>query len=67
MALIFTALTAAFAALLAGPRGLAMALLLAGLVLAAGLFLFEIHSPDDGFALPWLQVRVAPVPAGHLA
>ena len=59
MALIFAMLTVALAALLLGPRWLAIAAAVLCLALAAGLFLFEIHSPDDGFALPWLQVRAA--------
>ena len=56
MALIFATLTAAFLALLLGPRRLAPAILLACLALSAALFLFEIHDPEDGFAMPWLQV-----------
>ena len=59
MALIFAALTVALAALLLGRRWLALAAAVLCLTLSAGLFLFEIHSPDDGFALPWLQVRAA--------
>ena len=63
MALIFAALTLALAALLLDRRWLALAAAVLCLALAAGLFLFEIHSPDDGFALPWLQVQaVAPEP-----
>ena len=65
MALIFATLTIALAALLRGPRWLALAAAILCLILSAGLFLFEIHSPDDGFALPWLQVRAAP--PGHFA
>lgn len=61
MALIFATLTAAFAASLFQLRGLAVAALLLCLALSAGLFLFEIHSPEDGFRMPWLQVR-APAP-----
>jgi len=34
---------------------LALAALVVGLALSAGLFLFEIHSPEDGFRMPWLQ------------
>ena len=56
LALIFATVTAALAALLAGPRRLATALLFLALALSAGLFLFEIHSPADGFRMPWLQV-----------
>ena len=63
MALIFATLCAALAALLAGPGRLAAALLLACLAMSLGLFLFEIHSPQDGFRMPWLQVR-ASAPGG---
>ena len=63
MILIYAAMTVALAAA-AGPRRLAVAALLAGLAVSAGLFLFEIHSPRDGFAMPWLSVRGGPVPAG---
>ena len=59
MALIFATLTAALAALLFGPRALAVAILLACLLMSLGLFLAEIRSPEDGFRMPWLQVRAA--------
>ncbi|RYB03855.1 hypothetical protein D3272_14715 [Lichenibacterium ramalinae] len=57
MILIFAAMTAALAAAALGLRRLGAAALLAGLVLSAGLFLFEIHSREDGFAMPWLSTR----------
>lgn len=57
MALIFAAMTLALATASAGPRWLAVALALACLALSTGLFLFEIHSPADGFRMPWLDVR----------
>jgi hypothetical protein len=56
MALIFATLTGALAALDRDRRRLAVALLLASLLLSAGLFLVEIHSPEDGFRMPWLRV-----------
>lgn len=59
MALIFAVLTAALASLFTGPRWLALALAAVGLALSTGLFLFEIHSPTDGFRMPWIQVRAA--------
>ena len=57
MALIFAAMTLALALASAGPRWLAVMVALACLVLSTGLFLFEIHSPGDGFRMPWLEVR----------
>ncbi len=38
-----------------GPRWLAWASVLACFGLAAGLFLWEIYSPEYGFRMPWLQ------------
>jgi hypothetical protein len=57
MALAFAAMTLALGALLAGRRRLAAAALALGFVLAIGLFLWEIWSPETGFRMPWLQVR----------
>ena len=57
MVVVFAAMTLALAAGRWGPRPLATAVLLACLALAAGLFLFEIYSPDTGFRMPWLQVK----------
>lgn len=59
MALIFALLTAALALLLYGPRRLALLAAALCLFASAGLFLWEIHSPEDGFRMPWLQVRAA--------
>ena len=60
MVLIFAAMSAALVVSSATPGRAAIGLAVVGLVLAAGLFLFEIHDPVDGFRLPWLQVRAAP-------
>lgn len=38
-----------------GRRWLAVALFAASFVLAIGLFLFEIYSPEYGFRMPWIQ------------
>lgn len=57
MTLIFAAMTLALAATAVGPRWLAAAALLACLALSTGLFLFEIHGRQDGFAMPWLSTR----------
>ena len=67
MALIFATLTVALLAARSGLRRLAVAALLACLLLSAGLFLFEIHSPEDGFRMPWLQVNADGGPAGRRA
>jgi hypothetical protein len=55
MVLCFAAMSLALACIRFGPRWLAVTALTAALALSAGLFLFEIHSPDDGFRMPWLQ------------
>ena len=55
MVLCFAAMTLALAALYVGPRWLALGSFTLGLVLTASLFLWEIHSPETGFAMPWLQ------------
>jgi hypothetical protein len=52
-------------ALLAGYRGqrwFAVSSMLACLALSIGLFLFEIYSPEYGFHMPWLQVRLDALP-----
>ncbi len=55
MVLCFAAMSLALASIRFGPRWLALAALVVGLALSAGLFLTEIHGPDDGFRMPWLQ------------
>lgn len=62
MALISAVMALGLLAASAGPRRLAIGLALLCLALSAGLFLFEIHSPTDGFAMPWLQVRAGAAP-----
>jgi hypothetical protein len=39
---------------------LAIACLGACLALSIGLFLYEVYSPDYGFAMPWLQTDLEP-------
>ena len=56
MAGIFAVLLIAFLLSAAGLARLAVACLLACLALSVGLFLWEIHSPEYGFRMPWLQV-----------
>ncbi len=55
MVLCFAAMTLALAALYVGPRWPALGSFTLGLVLTASLFLWEIHSPETGFGIPWLQ------------
>jgi hypothetical protein len=56
MTITFALLLAAFVlSLLDLPRS-AMACLFLSFVMVVGIFLWEIHSPDYGFRMPWLQV-----------
>ncbi len=55
MVLCFAAMTLALAALYVGPRWLAQGSFALGLALSAALVLWEIHSPETGFGMPWLQ------------
>jgi hypothetical protein len=55
MVLCFAAMLLALAALWVGPRWLAATSFALSFALTAALFLWEIHSPDTGFAMPWLQ------------
>ena len=56
MASIFAVLLIAFLLNLVRLRGLAIFCLLVCLMASVGLFLWEIHSPEYGFGMPWLQV-----------
>ena len=58
MAGIFAILLIAFVLNLAGRGRLAVSCLLVSLALSVGLFLWEIHSPEYGFRMPWLQVEL---------
>ena len=58
MTVIFATLLLAFLAARFGPRWLAVAFVLTCLALSTGLFLYEIYSPEYGFRMPWLQVRL---------
>ncbi|MBI3699621.1 MAG: hypothetical protein HY242_04155 [Afipia sp.] len=62
MTAIFATLLLAFLFGFTGPRWLAISFVLVCLGLSVGLFLYEIYSPDYGFRMPWLQVRLI-VPA----
>ena len=67
MALILALLTASLALQLYGARRAALAAAALCLMVSAGLFLGEIHSPRDGFSMPWLQVRAAAPARGAVA
>ena len=56
MAAVFATLLAALVFELAGYVRVAIAFLLLSLVLSAWLFLWEIHNPDYGFRMPWLEL-----------
>lgn len=58
MLVVFATLSLALLAAYRGPRWLAALAILACLALSIGLFLFEIYSPEYGFRMPWLQVRL---------
>jgi hypothetical protein len=62
MLAVFATLSLALLAEYCGPRWFAILSILLCLVLAVGLFLFEIYSPEYGFHMPWLQVRLDAVP-----
>jgi hypothetical protein len=63
MLAIFATLSLALLAGHSGRRRCANLLILACLALSTALFLFEIHSPDYGFHMPWLQVQIDPAAA----
>ena len=69
MAVVFAAMTFALIAVRYGRRWLGILSLMICLVLALGLFLFEIYSPEYGFRMPWLQVQIEapdiPLQGGH--
>lgn len=56
MTLVFGTLLAALLAAYAGYRRLATTAIVSCLLLSIGEFLWEIHSPEYGFRMPWLQV-----------
>jgi hypothetical protein len=58
MLAVFATLSLALLAAYCGARRLAATAMLACLALSIGLFLFEIYSPQYGFHMPWLQVRI---------
>ncbi len=58
MVAVFAAMTLALAALWLERRTLAVAAVVTSLALGAGLFLWEIWSPETGFRMPWIQTRL---------
>jgi hypothetical protein len=62
MLVVFATLWSALLAAYCGPRWLAVAAIVACMALSIGLFLFEIYSPEYGFRMPWLQVRLDALP-----
>lgn len=58
MVVIFATMLLALAGARKAPPWIGIILLLVCLALSAGLFLFEIYSPEYGFRMPWLQVRL---------
>lgn len=65
MTITFAVLLAAFVLRLWKLPRTAMACLFLSFIMAIGLFLWEIYSPDYGFRMPWLQVELRhAAPAG---
>ena len=62
MLAVFATLSLALLSGYYGPRWIAVLSVLVCLALSAGLFLFEIYSPEYGFRMPWLQVQLDVVP-----
>jgi hypothetical protein len=55
MAVIFAILSAALVVGWFGRRTYAIFLVAVALLFAVHLFLWEIHSPEYGFRMPWIQ------------
>jgi hypothetical protein len=58
MAAIYATMLAALGCGWFGRQALALAFLLLCLVLAVWLFLWEVWSPEYGFRMPWIDVRL---------
>ena len=58
MFVVFGFLAAALIVGWFGRRIYSLILLLIFFVLAVHLFLWEIHSPDYGYKMPWIQVQL---------
>lgn len=55
MAVIFGAMSAALVTAWFGRPRIATLLVVVALLLAVHLFLWEVHSPQYGFRMPWIQ------------
>lgn len=67
MVAVFAAMTVALGSARYGPRWLSALAVALSLALATVLFLQEIHSPRDGFRMPWLQGMLIASPIGSAA
>jgi hypothetical protein len=63
MVAVFATMLLAFACAWLGRRALAIGAFVASLLLATGLFLYEVYSPDYGFRMPWIQTQAEPATA----
>lgn len=57
MVAVFATMSLALICVWLGRHRLSVALFAASLGLAAGLFLYEIYSPEYGFRMPWIQTE----------
>jgi hypothetical protein len=59
---VFATLFLALLAAWMGRQKIAVACLVLCLALSAGLFLFEVYSPEYGFRMPWIQTQLDGAP-----
>jgi hypothetical protein len=59
MVAVLATMTLALACGYGGRRWLAVSMFAASFLLAVGLFLWEIYSPEYGFRMPWIQTHAA--------
>jgi len=57
MLFVFTTMALSLVFAYIGRNKVAMLLMFACLSLGVNLFLRDIYSPEDGFRIPWIQVR----------
>lgn len=62
MTVIFALLTLSLCLCYLGRARIALLCLLATLGFSIGLFLFEVHSPEYGFRMPWISVSLPSTP-----
>lgn len=58
MVAVFATMFIALALAFLGRKLLAILSMAACLVLAIGLFLYEVYSPDYGFRMPWIKTQI---------